>query len=594
MLTSKPPAIGPSCTESRSPSPLTAPTTPPETQNNSHAQFFIDALAIIYSLDAMVYRIVKLTGLTGINLEAPAKKRTCGRWHYLSHLLPVFFNKNLANPFKSLKTLSQIISYYPIITFVQSLLIGFENKISTTMGKRLKDSQGTQGTQGLSQIQQEFLGVYQELEEYIQHAPEASKTRTGLIERAQQLYQEEVQCFKDAYNGIIGRSGMIPKHAEAVLRGDDFVYSPTENRVAVGKKLRELYSQDEIGGKKRFAEMGHGGRIFFLADCIPAAFSAGCSLFFINIDWAGRYLGEKAGDLFLNKFASSLELAEKTIMVERGILALLYVVKEVYWIIGTSCWSYARDLIYDTVYFPMVTGISIGIYEELALAYPEQLTKFQKQIQEDSIGSIQAYLKTNTAILWNLETKDIPTWWANSILKECWEQATREYEKYDQVYGIADETTRPQESVGNQQKKASIPRPPHADRMTRAIIRNTPAVKRFMEGRRAFLWVLSTIGDRMGKYKNWGRFALRFTKAGHLFLQLLLSKTLFNTSKYITRIICILGMSIKKPKAASIATFIQTSATHDTNEATATANPAIPTKTPAAIDSLCTPQNLPT
>ena len=501
------------------------------TNGSKPAQSLIDALAMVYACDATFFRILKTMGLLGVGVKSEKSTELSS---YLMALAPSAFGLCFYG-FKFTSSLSYF-CYYPFLTFMQSIVIGFEYKMSVGLGEQLEK---TGYVKGRSELEDSCLQAYHEVQEYIEKSPEAAKVRKGLAERFKECYDETVMCFKKSYEEVVVRSGKVAEHADAALSGDDFVFSPTENPFIVGKKLRELCSYD--GWDKNTTGFWH--KMLKLTDQVPAVFSATCSTFFIGIDQLGRYVGETLASLTINRFGKQKlfagSSAKNIIKIDRALLSVLYVFHETYWVTGALLFgakndtfekisAYLHNLVYETTYFPIATGVMMGLYEELAVSYPNDLAKFQKSIQK------------STPTLRERATATLITF------KDCYEQARREYEKYDEAYesdekmvnekvkktatSETEEKTLGEEVTEKEKRRQFFSG--ESKRMDRALAKNAPGAKRFLEGRRAFLWVLSSISDREKYFKT----AVLASRAGTLFIQLLFSKALFFSTKNITKI----------------------------------------------------------
>lgn len=504
------------------------------------AQMLIDALAMVYACDATFFRILKTMGLLGVGVK---DGKSTGLSSYLMALAPSAFGFC----FSGLKfTFSlRYFCYYPLLTFLQSIAIGFEHKMSVGVGEQLER---TGYVEGKSELEDSCLQAYHEVQEYIEKSPEAAKVRKGLAERFKECYDETAMCLKKSYEELMERSGKVAEHADAALSGDDFVFSPTENPFIVGKKLRELCSYD--GWDKNTT--GFWYKMLKLTDQVPAVFSATCSTFFIGIDQLGRYVGEMLASSTVNIFGKQKlfegSSAKNIIRVDRALLSVLYVLHETYWIAGVLLFgakgdtfkkieAYLSTLFYETTYFPIATGVMMGLYEELAVNYPNDLAKFQENIQKNTPALRERATTSRSTLL---------------TFKDCYEQARREYEKYDEPYksykkAATGESGKKTDEDMNEKEKRKQFFSGESKRMDRALAKNAPGAKRFLEGRRAFLWVLSSVSDKNKYFKN----AVLALRAGTLFIQLLFSKALFLGTKNITRLFAHQAHSPMAKQAAS-------------------------------------------
>jgi hypothetical protein len=355
------------------------------------AQTSIDILAMVYACDTTFFRILKTMGLLGVKVKG---EESTGLSSYLMALAP----STAGFCFSGLKISFSYsyIFYYPSLTFMQSIAIGFEHKMSVGVGEKLEK---TGYVEGGTELEDSCLQAYREVQEYIEKSPEAATVRKGLAERFKECYDETVMCFKTSYEEAVGRSSKVAEHADAALSGDDFIFSPTENPFIVSKKLKELCSYD--GWDKNTQSFWHKmlKLTLKLTDQVPAVFSATCSTFFIGIDQLGRYIGETIASSTINTFGGQKlfegSTAKNIIRVDRTLLSVLYVLHETYWIAGSLLFgikgaaydkikSYLSNLFYETTYFPIATGVLMGVYEELAVNYPKDLAKFQENIEQNT------------------------------------------------------------------------------------------------------------------------------------------------------------------------------------------------------------------
>lgn len=314
--------------------------------------------------------------------------------------------------------------------------------------------------------------------------PKAMSPLQILHDETQQAIQKDdnffVATFKKAFEEQITKIKNIDKNAKSILDGSDFIYAVTENKATFARRTRALTTPPTI------------------YDATYAAFSAACSTIFVVTDSVGRFTGEQLAKLtmkILGLMPESFNKPEHVVYFEQSILAMLYVYHELALIEKELGLANIKEMIYDSIYYPIFSGIMTGVYEEVAKNYPDDFPKFKDEINrsETNNGPI------NLTDYWNQ---------AKSILEKVIEQARNDHEKYDKSY-----------SESNEEEK----------RMQKALIKNVASNKKFLEGRRAILSLFDDFNSNDLKSK------LLTVRATPLTAQSLASYSLFTASKYATK-----------------------------------------------------------
>ena len=286
-------------------------------------------------------------------------------------------------------------------TFLQSMLIGFESEMSRLVVEAGADPIRLVSDPSRSPLQE----IQHDIAQGIYHIDEHK-------ERFKKAYQEAYALrMKEFSEEISGRKEADLDLMRDIQEGAKYITGELDQIEAIN---RRLMGGDQLELSK-FLEPQLNSAV--------AAVSASASAFFVNIDSLGRFVGSELA--LLSKQLLGQSVSEKIGYGAKASLTMLFVYYELYekvygkgykkaydkYKTSSSMLSYIYDAIANGLFYPIVSGITVGMYEELEKENPEALSEIRKIIGEKP------------------ETKD-----KKGILediKECYKKAEKAYEEFD-------------------------------------------------------------------------------------------------------------------------------------------------------------------
>ncbi|CAL7964189.1 hypothetical protein GAMM_60252 [Gammaproteobacteria bacterium] len=385
-----------------------------------------------------------------------------------------------ANVLKKVKKISKFtFSVYPLLTFAQAIFSGYETVASQLS---LEDS-GIDVDKQSKETLPSLWQIENDVKQYIFSKERLKKNFLIPFQAAISIQKEKIDKLD---------SGQLPK---AIKSGDDVLFKELVTGEdywqtnsfkslkllrAIDRRLRLMYSIEK-SKPGRMAESLARFTIF----AVP---SASVSTLLVNIDHIGRVIG---GDLaLLSRAFFGLPFTKNiTTYAVPTFLILLFLCKEVVDFMA----EFSIGLVHKGFFYPLFTGIAVGMYEAIKEGQPKILDSFQNK--QPSIPP--EIIEDKRSIL--------------EIIKACYKESKRWYEKYDECLIATDDKNREESIHGILTKKIN-------------------SSKRILEGRRAFFSVC-----KKSKYTEFVSKVLLFARASIFLFQNLLAKTIFTVAKVGTK-----------------------------------------------------------
>lgn len=306
------------------------------------------------------------------------------------------------------KMANSVCSLYPLNVFGQAICSGFEN----TASKLAKNPDMHPLKKIGTNIMQMILNIKEHRKNFSDSFNESLKKQLGKIGRMDRRLRA---------NKFAGKSAIYLTGEEAKLINQ--VFSPFYLlKKGYEKKLK--FFNNAISGELKNDDLKQFlsdypkiySSLYGYSDIILANASALCSAILVSIDRMGRFIGENFALLSSTIFKPEVL---KTSKVVPFIVSTLFLHADISKVIKKFCSNFFS---WGTFYYPAVSGLVIGAYEELRKAGPPDIaTGFQKDIKDVK----DEWTKKDTGNFW----KDILAIWSTSR-----EQAKRYYERYDKRF----------------------------------------------------------------------------------------------------------------------------------------------------------------
>lgn len=257
-------------------------------------------------------------------------------------LIAIHFSLNDTNArLKSLAKLMSLSSVHLQTLFVRAICRGFEKTSEKIRGD---DDRAEQLADIQKEVSEELFNI--------------------------DLHQKRItQAFQDAYKMQNKTFEMIDKHLKhTVASGDDFLWNPNNLPGAFSRRTKTVFMQDDNLFKKM---------TYLPVEDLQKNFAAATSAFLMQVDCFGELLGKELTVI-------SVKLAGVTTpkifakYITPSVLTATFLYQEINEMISEVTLK-STGVLYDAFFYPVVSGVAIGLYEELEKMLPDMLPPFPKE-----------------------------------------------------------------------------------------------------------------------------------------------------------------------------------------------------------------------
>jgi hypothetical protein len=387
-----------------------------------------------------------------------------------------------ANKAKKFASLSY--SLAPVYVFAQGILSEYESTMPQLVLEEigLKPEQQSIGTQPSLQDIQESVREYIFTERGLEH------NFLTTFQTSLDTQKQKIQRLKENH---LAKEDTLVKE---LLTGEDYwrtssfgnvksfkdLFLPFNKLKTIEKPFRAIDTmfRKTYSIEKNTVVINIDSGIKLVVGGIPSAL---VSTLLINLDHIGRIIGKNLA--LLTKLSLGLPISDKLARYVAPItLSALFLYKEV----TDFMLEFSVGFIHKGFFYPLCTGIAVGMYEALVKEQPDLIKKLQN----------------NSSLIPSETTNDNRSW--VQIFKGCYDKARKYHERYDETF--------------KNQNGEKI--------MQENFACKVGSSKKILEGRRTFFTICKKC-----KYTEYVKEVLLIARASILMLQMFAAKIVFSVAK---------------------------------------------------------------